>query len=55
MKRFSIIIGLLVIVASLTLWRVKEARCWGCFGGPCITSAACVEGCHCMGDPGRCG
>jgi hypothetical protein len=32
----------------------SEARCGInlCYGGPCVTSAACVSGCHCIG--GRC-
>ena len=43
----SFLFGVAVIVAT------SPAHCWGCFGGPCVTSTACVEGCHCIA--GRCG
>ncbi len=48
----------IAIAASIAIYAiagVSHCTAWGCYGGPCVTSAACVEGCHCMGDPGRCG
>jgi hypothetical protein len=50
----AIALGLLVGI-SISIFMAGTAKCWGCYGGPCVTSAACVEGCHCIGDPGRCG
>jgi len=44
------------IAVLLFIWGThcaSPADCWGCFGGPCNTSAACVEGCHCI--QGTCG
>ena len=55
LQRSFVLVVLTLVVAAVVFLFVKDASCWGCFGGPCVTSAACVEGCHCMGDPGRCG
>ncbi len=45
---FWLTLVLLVVIAV-------KANCiaWGCYGGPCVTSAACVAGCHCI--QGTCG
>lgn len=44
---------LLVVGLTVGLWDTK-ASCdtRGCYGGMCMTSAACVPGCACIG--GRC-
>ncbi len=54
-----VIIGCLVFIIACFLIRdcvsPQPAKCnsWGCWGGPCMTSAACVAGCHCIN--GTCG
>ena len=40
----------IAVAAMLSVPRNCEAR--GCFGGPCLTSDACVAGCACIA--GRC-
>lgn len=44
-------IVLLVVVAAM-LWMPRDCDARGCFGGPCLTSDACVAGCACIA--GRC-
>lgn len=48
----AIVLALFVVLMITIIWPTP-AKCWGCWGGPCVTSAACVAGCHCIN--GTCG
>lgn len=50
---FLMVVGLVVFVLGMQCASSPPCEAWGCFGGPCNTSAACVEGCHCI--QGTCG
>ena len=41
------------IAVTVTLCAAPPCESNSCYGGLCMTSAACAEGCHCFG--GRCG
>jgi hypothetical protein len=38
---------------AIAIFTSSPAKCSNCWGGPCMTSAACVPGCHCI--QGTCG
>ena len=52
-EKLALALVVFILGFAVVLLATRECDASGCFGGPCMTSAACVSGCHCIG--GRCG